>query len=169
MANTLFANQEELLSHLVSLLPVSQARGAGLFRDFQESGYLARQENTGITVVPKLWGGTVWATISEGATDAHGHVQVVMLSHPSLDDDEFDSWVGVVQGWAANLPPQAQGAISRKIRLLKHVEHGIPLTVLHDGMPAGLLLSYRRPADFVLVIDSPVEGRRRIYTTKGIG
>ena len=52
---------------------------------------------------------------------------------------------------------------------MKKVEDGIPLSKLHKDMPASLLFSYRRPGDFVIVIDPPAAGKRKIYTTKGIG
>ena len=169
MANTMFGSSEELLRHLVTALPPSRARSAQLFDSFKECGYVARQEFIGITVMPKMLGANVYVTLGEGSADAPGHTQVVMLSHPSFTDDEYDSWVEVVQAWVAGLDAQTKTAFSRMIRDLKRVEDGIPLTKLHKDMPDSLLFSYRRRGDFVIVIDPPAVGQRKIYTTKNIG
>jgi len=60
-------------------------------------------------------------------------------------------------------------AISRKIRETKRVEDGVPLSILSAGMPENLLLSYRRDAEWVMVFDSPVKNKRKIWATKNIG
>jgi hypothetical protein len=169
MVNTLFATREDFLRHVVTPLPLSRARSADLFQAFQESGHTARQENIGITIMPKLMGTNVYIALAEGAVDAYGQVQVVMLSHPSFSDDEYDSWVDVVREWSAAISLESRVAYSRKIRLLKKVEDGIPLNVLHRDMPASLLFTYRRPGDFVMVVDPPLKNKRKIYTTKNIG
>jgi hypothetical protein len=92
-----------------------------------------------------------------------------LLSHPTLSDDEFDSWVEVLSNWVASFDLDTRGAISRKIREQKAVDRGVPATVLHKDIPASLLLSFSRPSDFVVVFDTPADRKRRIYTTKGIG
>ena len=99
MANTMFGSSEELLRHLVTALPPSRAKSAELFESFRESGYVARQENIGLTVTARLWGGNLYGVLAELSPDAPGRVQVVMVSHPSLSDDEFDTWVDVVRQW----------------------------------------------------------------------
>lgn len=169
MANTMFGSSEELLRHLVTALPPSRTKSAELFESFRESGYVARQENIGLTVTARLWGGNLYGVLAELSPGAPGRVQVVMVSHPSLSDDEFDTWVDVVRQWAAALSPQTSDAFSREIKVMRKVEDGIPLSKLHKDMPASLLFSYRRPGDFVIVIDPPAAGQRKIYTTKGIG
>ena len=168
MTNTMFGSADELLRHLITALPPSRAKAEELFRNFQESGYIARQEAVGLTVMPKLLGANFYVVIAEGAADAPGQTQVVMLSHPSFSDDEFDRWVDVVQAWSASLDIRTRTAFSRMIRDKAKVEDGIPLNVLHKDMPATLLLSYRRPRDFVIVID-PIPGKRKIYSTRNIG
>jgi len=169
MANSMFSTARELVSHLNTALPVSQARGEELFREFQTSGYIGRQENTGLTISPKLWGGNLAGVLSEVSADAPGRVKVVMISNPVFSDDEFDHWVGVVQTWSAGFSDQTRGAWAREIKLMKHVDDGIPLSALHKQMPVNLLFSYRRSGDFVIVIDPPVPGKRRIFATKNIG
>jgi hypothetical protein len=169
MANTMFGTSEELLRHLVTTLPPGRAKAAELYESFREFGYVARQEFIGITVMPKMLGANVWVTLGEGSADAPGHTQVVMLSSPAFTDDEYDSWVEIVQAWSAGLNVQTKAAFSRMIRDLKKVEDGIPLPKLHKEMPASLLFSYRRRGDFVIVIDPPAAGKRKIYTTKNIG
>ena len=167
MTNTMFASADELLRHLITALPPSRAKADELFRTFQQSGYVARQEPVGLTVMPKLLGANFYVVIAEGS-DAPGQTQVVMLSHPSFSDDEFDRWVEIVQSWSAGLDVRTKTAFSRMIREKPKVEDGIPLSVLHKDMPATLLLSYRRPRDFVIVID-PIPGKRKIYSTRNIG
>ena len=169
MANTMFASPDELLRHLITALPPSRAKGEDLFRDFQQAGYVGRQENTGLTVSPRLWGGNVYGALTEVSADAPGRVQVVMISHPSISDDEFDNWVQVVQGWATGLTPRAISAWASEIKLMKRVEDGIPLSRLHKDMPLALLFSYRRKGDYVIVIDPPAPAIRKIYATRDIG
>jgi hypothetical protein len=169
MVNTMFGSPEELLRHLVTPLPPSRAKAAELYESFREFGYVARQENTGLTISPRLWGGNLYGALTEVSAEAPGRVPVVMISDASLSDDEFDNWVGIVQGWAAGLPPQTSRAYSSEIKLMQRVEDGIPLPKLHKEMPASLLFSYRRRGDFVIVIDPPTAGKRKIYTTKNIG
>jgi hypothetical protein len=168
MTDTMFATPDELMKHLITALPPSRAKADDLFRNFQQSGYIARQEPVGLTVMSKLLGANLYVVLGEGSNDAPGQTQVVMLSHPSFGDDEFDSSVEVVQTWSAGLDIRTRTAFSRKIRELARVEDGIPLNVLHREMPAKLLFSYRRPRDFVIVID-PLPGKRRIYATRNIG
>ena len=91
-----------------------------------------------------------------------------VLSHPSIDDDEFDEWVDILRGWADALPPATRGAISRKIRESRNVEAGRALTELSNAMPAGLLFSYQRASEWAMVFD-PWGGKRTIWATKGIG
>ena len=169
MANTMFGSSDELLRHLVTALPPSRAKAAELFESFKEFAYVARQEFIGITVMPKMLSANLWVTLGKGSAEAPGHTQVVMLSNPSFTDDEYDSWVEIVQGWAAGLNAQTKAAFSRMIRDLKKVEDGIPPPKLHKEMPASLLFSYRRRGDFVIVIDPPVAGQRKIYSTRNIG
>jgi hypothetical protein len=119
MANSMFANAREFVSHLNTALPISQARGDDLFREFQSSGYIARQENTGLTISPKLWGGNLAGALTEVSADAPGRIKVVMISNPSFSDDDFDHWVGVVQTWSAGLPDQTRGAFAREIKLIE--------------------------------------------------
>ena len=168
MTNTMFGSADELLKHLITALPPSRAKADDLFRNFQQSGYVARQEAVGLTVMPKFLGANLYAVLGEGSTDSPGQTQVVMLSHPSFSDDEFDRWVEIVQAWSAGLDVRTRTAFSRMIRDKAKVEDGIPLNVLHREMPATLLLSYRRPRDFVIVID-PIPGKRKIYATRNIG
>jgi hypothetical protein len=165
----IFADRDDFVDHLNTALFFSQARADEYFADFEDFGYIARQENTGLSVSPKLWGGNLAGALTEVSADAVGRVQVVMLSHPILTDDEYDHWVEVVQGWASGLPDQTRGAYAREIKLMKHVQDGIPLNVLHKEMPSNLLLSYRRPGDFVIVIDPPSPDKRKIFTAKNIG
>lgn len=172
MANTLFASREEFLNHVLSPVPLSRARGEELFRSFAESGYLARQEDIGMTVLPKFAIGTMAGAMrqmTEGAADAINGLQVVLLSHPAFTEDEFDSWVAIVHGWAAELPIATKAAISRKIRLMKNVEDGVPLATLSAGLPPELLISFRRPVEWVMVFDLPGKNRRKIWATKNIG
>ena len=171
MVNTLFASRETFLQHANNPLPLSESRGEKWFQLFRESGYLARQETIGLTVIPKFAIGTeagLLRQMTEGAGDAINGMQVVVLSHPSIDDDEFDEWVGILRSWAENLPPHTRGAVSRKIRELKNVEAGRSLSELSSGMPEGLLFSYQRPTEWVMVFD-PSEGKRTIWATKNIG
>ena len=169
MANSVFADREQLLSHLITLLPLSRSQSEKLFADFQEAGYIARQEDTGLTISPRLWGGNMAGALTEISEDAPGRVPVVMISHPSLSDDEFDNWVEIVKSWAAALPSGTRAAFSREIKVMKKVDHGIPLTALHKDMPASLLFSYRRPGGYVIVVDPPDRASRKIYTTRNIG
>ena len=169
MTNTLFTDREHLLSHLITPLPLSRSKGEKLFADFQESGYVARQEDTGLSISPRLWGGNMAGAMTEMSEDAPGRVPVVMTSHPSFSDDEFDNWVEVVRGWVAALPSQTRAAYSREIKLMKEVDHGIPLNSLHKDMPAALLFSYRRPGGYVIIVEPPAPASRRIYTTRNIG
>jgi hypothetical protein len=169
MPNTMFASREEFLRHIVNPLPLSQGRGDELFRAFQDFGYLARQEEIGLSVLPVLAGGSLWGLPNEGIVDAPGQLKVVMLSHPSLTDDDYDSWVEIMRGWAAGLTHPVRVALSRKFRALNNVEHGVGAHVLHEGIPRGLLLSYQRPNDFVIVVDRPGKNKRRVYTTREIG
>jgi hypothetical protein len=169
MANSMFATPEQFMNHVVTALPASKTRAAELFEGFQQYGYIARQEDVGISVVPKGLGINLYAVLAEGAKGVYGFVPVVMLSHPSMSDDEFDSWVDVVQAWSAGLPAATMTAYSREIKIQKKVEDGIPATYLNKSLPPSLLLSYRRPGDFVIVIDPAPGGRRSIFTTKNIG
>ncbi|CAD6003096.1 hypothetical protein [Agreia sp. COWG] len=169
MVNSLFATSDEFHAHVILPRPlVGEARDR-LFEDFSRRGYLARQEATGVSVIAKFFTANFYAALTEGAADAPFHVGVVMLGHPTLSDEEFDSWVDIVQSWSAALPPRTAVAISRKIRQLRHVDRGVPLTILHKGMPEQILLSYRRPSDFVAVIEPEGTGLRSIYATKNIG
>ena len=171
MVNTLFATREDFLRHAVNPLPLSAATGEKWFRLFREWGYLARQETIGLTVIPKFAIGTgagLLRQMTEGAADAINGMQVVVLSHPSIDDDEFDEWVDILRGWADALPPATRGAISRKIRESRNVEAGRALTELSNAMPAGLLFSYQRASEWAMVFD-PWGGKRTIWATKGIG
>ncbi|NQX27761.1 hypothetical protein HQQ81_10455 [Microbacteriaceae bacterium VKM Ac-2854] len=149
-------------------------RGAGLaalYEQFRASGYLARQETTGVTVLPKfgmLMGG-VFSLMPEGQADAPGQLPVVLLSKPSTADDEFETLAETVRRWSAELAPATRRAISNKIRDLKGVDHGVPATELSAALPAELLVSYRRKGDYVVVIDSEKKGHRRILQTRGIG
>jgi hypothetical protein len=165
----MFADEAEFLSHIISPTPLVGGRAAELFQRFQESGYLAIQEDTGITVAPKLAGGNLWNLALEDNSEAYGRVKVVMLSHPSVTDEEFESWLTVVRDWHSALSIEGKAAVGRKIARLKNVEAGVALDVLSGGMPSGLLLSYRRSRDFVIVIESGLKGKRAVYTTKGIG
>lgn len=169
MANTLFATADEFLDHVVLALPPSRARAESLFGAFRQNGYVARQDEVGITVIPRGLGVTWYAALAEGSRTASGFVPVVMLSNPSLSDEEYDSWVDVVRDWSAALPPAAMTAYSREIKIQKHVDDGIPLTFLNKSLPPSLLMSYRRPGDFVIVIDPGPNGKRSIFTTKNIG
>jgi hypothetical protein len=149
-------------------LPLRKERGEELFQAFRQSGHVARQENVGMTVMPKLIL-SPYSVMAEGSPDAPGHTQVVMLSHPSMSEDEFDGWVEVVRTWSGAMSVTTRVAFSRMIRELKSVENGIPLTVLHKDMPPALLFSYRRSGDFVIVVDSWSGAKRKIYTSKNIG
>jgi hypothetical protein len=168
MASSLFADAADFVAHVNTALPISKPRGEQLFRDFQAWGHIARQEDTGLTVSPKLWGGNLAGALTEVSANAPGRVPVVMLSSPEFDDAEFDRWAQIVQTWAAGLPDQTRGAFAREIKVMKHVDDGIPLSVLHKDMPSSLLFTYRRAGDFVIVIEAP-GSKRRILTTKGIG
>jgi hypothetical protein len=171
MVNTLFSSREEFLQHAVNPLPLSAARGEKWFQLFRESGYLARQEPIGLTVLPKFAVGTdtgLLRQMTEGAADAINGIQVVVLSQPSMDDEAFDDWVDVLRTWAGDLPPAKRGALSRKIRQMKRVEEGLPLSELSSGMPEQLLFSYQRHTEWVMVFD-PADGDRTIWATKGIG
>lgn len=172
MANSIFGSREHFLEHAVSPLPMTQARSEELFQWFRESGHLSRQENIGLTVIPKFAIGTgagVLRLMTEGADDAVNGIQVVLLSHPAMTDEEFDSWADIVRGWAAALPVATKAAISRKIRETKRVEDGVPLALLSAGLPDELLLSYRRNTEWVMVFDSPIKNQRKIWATKNIG
>jgi len=172
MPNTMFSSLDHFLEHAVSPLPLTRRRADELFRWFGESGHLSRQEEIGITVLPKFALGTgagVLRLMTEGAADAINGIQLVLLSPPTMPDDEFDSWVEVVRGWAVALPVATRAAISRKIRETKGVEDGVPLSILSAGMPESLLLSYRRNAEWVMVFDSPVKNKRKIWVTKNVG
>jgi len=171
MPNTMFASLDHFLEHVVSPLPLTRGRGEELYRWFGDSGHLSRQEEIGITVLPKfaLTGFGALHLMTEGAADATNGVQLVLLSPPSMPDDEFDSWVEIVRGWAAALPNATRAAISRKIRQTTRVEDGVPLSILSAGMPETLLLSYRRNSEWVMVFDSPVKNERKIWATKNIG
>jgi hypothetical protein len=172
MANTIFASVDQFLEHVVSPLPLTRSRSEELFRWFGDSGHLSRQEEIGITVLPKFALGTdtgVLRLMTEGAADATNGIQLVLLSPPSMPEEEFDSWVEVVRGWALALPVATRAAISRKIRETKRVEDGVPLSILSAGMPESLLLSYRRNCEWVMVFDSPVKNKRKIWATKNIG
>ena len=165
----MFASREQFFEHVVTPLPLTDGGKDKLFAEFCENGYLARQEYIGITVMPALAGGNAWGLVNEGNPDQPGQVKVVLLSHPTLPDAKFDSWVDVLRDWAASFTPDTRGAISRKIRQLKGVDRGVPATALHKDIPTPLLLSYGRPSDYVMVFDSATDRKRRIYTTKGIG
>jgi hypothetical protein len=169
MVNTMFADEKEFLRHIISPTPLVGGRREELFHRFQESGYLALQEDTGITVAPKLAGGNLWNIALEGNSEANGRMNVVLLSHPSVTDEEFESWLNVVRDWYSALSIEGKAAVGRKIARLKDVEAGVSLDVLSKGMPSGLLISYRRSRDFVIVVESGLKGKRAIYTTKGIG
>ncbi|SMG32568.1 hypothetical protein [Agreia pratensis] len=169
MATSLFSTSDDFFTHVIAPRPLTLAARDAVLDDFSHRGYIARQEPTGISVISKFMIGNIYTALSEGAADAPGHVQVVMIAHPTQTDDEFDSWVDVVQSWSAALPARTQVAISRKIRQLKHVERGVPLSILHDGLPDQILLSYRRPSEFVAVIEGDSTSHRSIYATKGIG
>ena len=164
----MFASPDELLKHLVTVLPPSRSKADELFRNFQEWGYVARQEFIGMTVMPKMMGANLYVVLGEGAADAPGQTQVVMLSSPFLNEDEFDSWVDVVRAWAVGLDVRTKTAFSRMIRELPKVEDGIPLHRLHKELPSTLLFSYARRSDYVIVIHSP-GGKRKIFATKNIG
>jgi hypothetical protein len=169
MANTLFANRDVFMKHVISPVPLTDRGKDKLFREFQENGYVARQEYIGITVMPSLAGGNAWGMFSEGNPDQPNQVKVVLISHPSLPDDEYDSWVDLLCNWAASFDLDTRGAISRKIRALKAVDRGVSATVLHKDIPASLLISFSRPSDFVMVFDWKTDRGRRIYATKNIG
>jgi hypothetical protein len=169
MANSLFATSDAFYDHVIAPRPVSQAARDAVLDEFTQRGYLARQEPIGISVIAKFMLGNIFTALSEGAAEAPGHVQVVMLGHPTIADEEFDSWVDVVQSWSRELPARTHVALSRKIRRLPHVERGVPLSILHEGLPGQLLLSYRRPGDFVAVIEGASSVPRSIYSTKNIG
>ena len=171
MVNTLFATREDFLRHAVNPLPLSAASGEKWFRLFRDWGYLARQEAIGLTVIPQFavaTGAGLLRQMTEGAADAIDGIQVVVLSHPSIDDDEFDEWVGVLRDWTDGLAPTTRGAMSRKIRGSRNVETGRPLTELSSAMPGGLLFSYQRPSEWAMVFD-PWGGKRTIWSTKNIG
>jgi hypothetical protein len=171
MVNTMFSSREHFLQHAVNPLPLSAARGERWFQLFRESGYLARQETIGLTVLPKFAVGTdtgMLRLMTEGAADAINGIQVVVLSNPSMDDDAFDDWVDVLRTWAEDLPSAKRGAMSRKIRQMKRVEAGRPLSDLSSGMPGGLFFSYQRSTEWVMVFD-PADGDRAIWATRDIG
>jgi hypothetical protein len=169
MANTLFANRDLFMGHVISPLPLTDSGKEKLFQEFQEHGYVARQEYIGITVMSSLAGGNVWGLFNEGNPDQPNQVKVVLLSHPSLTDEEYDSWVEVLSNWAAAFDLDTRGAISRKIRNLKAVDRGVSATELHKSIPASLLISFARTSDFVMVIDPKSDRKRRIYATRNIG
>lgn len=172
MADTPFKTREEFFSHVVNPLPLTRAKGDELFHSFQESGYLARQEAIGMTVLPKFSVGSragVLRLMTEGEADALDGLHIVLLSHPSFSDDEFDSWVEIVQRWVVGLPGASRVAISRKIRQMKNVEDGVPLAMLSAGIPSELLITYRRGAEWVAVFDLPGKRQRKIWATKNIG
>jgi hypothetical protein len=171
MVNTMFASRAEFLRHANNPLPLSEARGEKWFQLFRESGYLARQEPIGLTVIPKFAIGTeagLFRQMTEGASDAINGLQVVVLSHPSIDDDAFDEWVDILRSWAQNLPVPTRGAMSRKIREMKRVDAGRSLSELSSGVPQELLFTYERRTEWVMVFD-PSEGERSIWATKDIG
>ena len=172
MPNQIFSSVDHFLEHAISPLPLTRNRADELFRRFGVCGHMSRQEPIGLTVLPKFALGTdtgLLRLMTEGAADAANGIQLVLLSHPSMTDDEFDSWVKIVRDWADALPIATRAAISRKIRDTKGMEGGVPLTILSAGMPPALLLSYRRVGEWVMVFDSPIENKRRIWATKNIG
>jgi hypothetical protein len=169
MANSIFANRDQLLAHVITPIPLTDRGKTEFFEDFRQHGYIARQEYIGITVMPSLAGGSLWGFINEGNPEQPNQVKVVVLSHPTLTDDEFDNWVQVIRNWAASLDLDTLGAVSRTIRGQKAVDRGVSATHLNKDIPAALLLSYRRPSDFVMVVDTPTARKRRIYSTRDIG
>jgi hypothetical protein len=169
MTNSMFATPDALMQHIVTALPPTRARAEALFDAFQRNGYIARQEDVGIAIVPTGLGINLYAALAEGSNDAPGFVRVVMLSHPSLTDDEFDSWTETVQGWTASLPAATMTAYAREIKVQKRMDDGIPITFLNKSLPSSVLIAYRRRGDYVIVIDPGPDGRRSIFTTKNIG
>jgi hypothetical protein len=169
MPNNTFADRADFLDHIVLPLGFPSSRGADLYRAFWETGYVASQDEIGIGVKPRLQTSGMNTALVEGDPNVAGHHRAVMLSNPAMSVEEYDRWAGIVRNWVAGLSFEVRRAYSRKIRLERNVEDGIPLQILNDAIPAELLLTFRRPADFVIVIEKGLKRKRAIYSTKGIG
>lgn len=168
MTTGIFADRSDFLSHLHAL-PMSQSRADKLFARFEAYGTVSAQENTGLSVSSDPKGGSIAGELSVAAAAGSRRMQVVMIRSYATTEEVFESWVGVVRQWSTEITDAARGAWAREIKNMKKVNDGIPLSVLHRGLPSNLYFTYRRPSEYVVLIDPPSRGLREIFATKDIG
>lgn len=168
MANAMFADRREFLAHVATGL-MSARRADQLFERFENFGSISRQERTGLSVGTDANSGSWVGDVSVQLAASPYRTQVVVVSNAFVTEAEFDKWADVVRQWSASISDAARGAWAREIKNMKKVNNGIPLSVLHKGMPSNLYFTYPRASEYVAVIDPPDGGKREIFATKGIG
>lgn len=162
----MFPTLESFTAHVVAVGGAEEK-----YRAFCESGYLARQERIGISVLPKFgeFHAPLYNALAGSDDDAPGQVPVVLLSGPTVEEAEFDSLVSTMRDWSRGLGATARRAFGEKLRRSRGIDDGIPATALHAGLPAHLLITYlRRSCDYVAVIETGSRGRR-VMATRDIG
>jgi hypothetical protein len=165
-----FTDCDDFMSHVITPFPMSKGRSEKFYGEFLRSGYVAIQSETGLPVGAALWGADyVREPVPESRAEPKHFESLVMLSHPSMTDDEYFGWVEIVRSWLQSLPQRTVTAYLRKIEDMKYLDRGIPLRALNESLPAQLLFTYPRLSEHVIVIDPLTRSKRTIYTTKGLG
>lgn len=127
-----------------------KSRGANLFNDFQQRGWVARQFNTGLKV--KIDRNTIDVAIS---------------SHPSVPDQDYNNIVSGFMHYVANLDPKAQKALSTTARKAG-VAQGVSASALDPNLPAVFTAAPPQGKTEFVVVIPPANGKPSPVKVLGI-
>ena len=108
-----------------------------LFERFQQRGYIARQEELGLSL--KIAG--------ERSTES-----LTALSSPELGEERFTYEVEALRAALANTPPKELKPVTKKLAKTELRGSGIEANTIFSAAPEGFVLSTKRPGEHLVVV-----------------